>query len=50
MKYVLRKFTAMLVRLTTKLACSTYGETAELSSGPCQRCVGRAVTGPMEQK
>lgn len=24
-------------------ACQTFGEIAELSEGPCERCVGRAL-------
>ena len=46
MKKLIRSVVAWLVELTNKYACTTYGDMAELSSGPCARCVGRQVTGP----
>lgn len=35
-----------IVRFASKYCCDTYGDVAELSDGPCRRCVGRAVVGP----
>ena len=35
-----------IVRFASKYCCDTYGDVAELSDGPCRRCVGRAVAGP----
>ena len=46
MKQTLRSVTAWLVRLTRSVACTTYGDIAQLSDGPCQRCVGRSIHGP----
>lgn len=46
MKRFIRKLVAAIVRLTDRYACNTYGDMAELSSGPCQRCVGRAIHSP----
>ena len=49
MKRLVRKFVASIVRLTAKYACKTYGDVAELSHGPCQRCVGQEVKGPQAE-
>jgi len=46
MKKVIRTMVAWLVGMTNKYACTTYGDVAELSAGPCARCVGKQVTGP----
>jgi hypothetical protein len=43
MRYLLRSVARMFNRMIQALACSTYGEVAELHDGPCGRCVGRAV-------
>ena len=43
MKYVTRYITRKLVNFTKKIACSTFGDIASLSSGPCERCVGHRV-------
>ena len=45
MRRIIRCFVAWIVVLTSKHACKTYGEAAELSKGPCGRCVGREVRG-----
>ena len=50
MKQLIRRIVAFIVRLTMRHACETYGDAAELSVGPCQRCVGRAVQGPRQDK
>ena len=46
MKKIIRSIVSWIVRLTTTYACNTYGDTSELSEGPCKRCVGKAVQGP----
>jgi len=46
MKKIIRKIVALLVKLSDKYACETYGDKSELSSGPCTRCVGKEVRGP----
>lgn len=46
MKRIIRKIAAFIVQLTSKYACKTYGDVAELSTGPCKRCVGKEVRGP----
>ena len=44
MKSVVRSVVRGINRLTVKFACETYGDVASLMpSGPCERCVGRAV-------
>lgn len=43
MKKALRLYARLVVNVTRKLACETFGDTAELSPGPCERCVGRAL-------
>jgi len=48
MKKAIRWVVARIVRWTDKHCCTTYGDVAELSKGPCQRCVGREVRGPVE--
>ena len=48
MKKLIRCIVSFLVRLTTKYACETFGDIAELSKGPCDRCVGKEVRGVME--
>ena len=45
MKKVIRWIVARLVRWTDKHCCRTYGDVAELSKGPCQRCCGMEVRG-----
>lgn len=45
MKTLIRKIVGWLVHLTSKYACDTYGEVAELADGPCKRCVGCEVRG-----
>lgn len=45
MKRAIRSFVAWIVSLTNKYACTTYGDVAELSKGPCGRCVGSEVRG-----
>lgn len=45
MKKLIRKIVASIVSLTSDYACKTYGDVAELSRGPCARCVGVAVHG-----
>ena len=46
MKKLIRRIVSLLVKFTGKYACETYGDKAELSSGPCARCVGQEVRGP----
>ena len=48
MKKLIRSIVSFLVRLTAKYACETFGDIAELSKGPCDRCVGKEVRGVME--
>lgn len=43
MKWLLRKVARFFVVLADRYACDTYGDVAELSDGPCRRCVGHAV-------
>ncbi len=43
MKQLLRAFVRRIVNVTRAVACETYGDTASLSPGPCERCVGRAL-------
>lgn len=50
MKQIIRRIIAFVVRLTAKHACKTYGDVAELSSGPCKRCVGMRVNGRAERE
>ena len=51
MKTFIRWSVSWIVRVARATACTTYGEIAELSAGPCQRCVGHAVSGPtVEEK
>ena len=45
MKKVIRSVVAKIVTWADKTCCKTYGDKASLSSGPCQRCVGRQVVG-----
>lgn len=49
MRVLVRHTVQGAVRLTDKYCCDTYGDVAELSEGPCKRCVGRAVIGPEVQ-
>lgn len=44
MKQVCRLLVKHLVRWARTYACDTFGDMAELHSGPCQRCVGHAVS------
>ena len=46
MRKLVRHTVQGVVRFTDKHFCDTYGDVAELSEGPCRRCVGRAVVGP----
>ena len=46
MKKLIRRIVAKIVKWTDKHCCTTYGDKAELSSGPCGRCVGRAIHSP----
>ena len=46
MKGLLRKMTRKLTGFVGRVACETFGEKAELSSGPCGRCVGKRVVFP----
>lgn len=50
MKRVMRKMVAYIVKTADKYLCTTYGDKAELSDGPCGRCVGLAVRGPEGSK
>ena len=50
MKQIIRRIVAFVVKLTAKHACKTYGDIAELSAGPCQRCVGKSVEFPRSAK
>ena len=45
MKKLVRSFAGLVIRFAAKYACKTYGDVAELSHGPCQRCVGQQVIG-----
>ena len=45
MKKLIRRIVFWIVRTTSKYACVTYGDIAELSAGPCMRCVGKATGG-----
>jgi len=42
---MIRRAVARIVAMTAKYACTTYGDVAELSPGPCARCVGQEVCG-----
>ena len=43
MKKVIRWAVSKIVQWTIKHCCPTYGDVAELSKGPCQRCCGCEV-------
>ena len=45
MKALMRKFSRLVSNLTKRWACDTFGDTASLHAGPCERCVGFAVVG-----
>ena len=49
MKRIVRKIVSVIVSLTAKYVCKTYGDVAELSRGPCKRCVGCEVRGPKDE-
>ena len=44
MKSMLRWFARKVDAFTAKYACKTFGDVASLHKGPCERCVGRAVS------
>ena len=45
MKQIMRSAVAWVVRIAVKHLCKTYGDIAEMSPGPCTRCVGMEVRG-----
>lgn len=46
----IRWLVGLQVRLLVKTPiCKTFGDIAELSPGPCERCVGHAVYGTEQQ-
>ena len=45
MKEAIRRMVTQIVEWTNKHCCPTYGDVAELSPGPCRRCVGHEVRG-----
>ena len=51
-RYVLLKPVRFCIRWLARgvgaIPGTTYGEVAEMHTGPCQRCVGRAVQGAPE--
>lgn len=38
-----RRLILLLVKIVSKVPGTTFGEIAEMSMGPCPRCVGRSV-------
>ncbi len=47
-KKFLRSFVRRLNDCANKYLCTTYGDAASMFRGPCERCVGHAVTGPSD--
>ena len=45
MKTLMRKYARFVSNVTKRFACETFGDTASLHAGPCERCVGHAVEG-----
>lgn len=46
MRRAIRRVVAFIVRLADKYACETYDDVAELSRGPCRRCIGKVLSTP----
>lgn len=49
MKRFLRWCVRRIVDLADRHLCTTYGDSAELHRGPCERCVGHAVVGAFSE-
>ena len=43
-----RRIVKAALWLISQIPGTTFGEVAEMSIGPCPRCVGRAIRGPGE--
>lgn len=45
LKSGIRKAVRLLNNAADRVACETYGDTASMHAGPCERCVGYRVVG-----
>ncbi len=46
--WIPRRVIRLMAKVVSAVPGTTFGEVAEMHSGPCSRCVGYAIRGPLE--